>query len=289
MSENRINIVFLISYDYAFIKTSLPLVYKWANEIVISIDKNRCSWAGNKYAFDETIIAWIKEQDIDDKIIVYQDDFYVPSHTAMQNETRQRQLSANKFSKLGWVVQIDVDEYFLNFGAFANQLKKYSHYLDNPAKQKVDIAVHWLNLFKRNEEGYFVVATPLQPIRIATNYPVYHVARATNSFTIFTPFIMVHDTWARSEEEIMMKVKNWGHKDDFDTASFFKKWKDLTSKNYKTYKNFNPVKPYSDLGKLVFIKASSIEELLKNILIPKPHFFKLIIKNLKQKLSKLWA
>jgi hypothetical protein len=288
MNEASINIVFLISYDYAFIKTSLPLVYKSADEIVISVDINRITWAGNKYSFDESILDWIKIQDTDKKIKIYQENFYVAENTAMQNETRQRQLSANQFAKPGWVVQLDVDEYFLNFNSFITKLKTLNRYLLKPAQNNVDIAVNWMNLFKRNEEGYFVVSKPLQPIRIATNFPQYDVARSTNSFTIFTPFIMVHDTWARSEEEILTKVNNWGHKDDFDTAVFFKKWKNLTIENYKEYKNFNPVKPYSALGELVYVRASSIDELIKNISIPKSATIKLVIKNLKQKVLKRW-
>ena len=102
-----IKVCFLLSYDYAFVKYSLPCVYPYADSITFSIDRNRTSWSGNQYKFDESIIDWIKAYDTEQKIRIYEDDFYVPGKTAMENDTRQRNKTAEFMGKGGWHLQIE--------------------------------------------------------------------------------------------------------------------------------------------------------------------------------------
>ena len=59
---------------------------------------------------------------------------------------------------------------------------------------------------------------------IATNVPIYEYGRKNGHFNHQSPFFMVHDTWARSEEEILQKIQNWGHKTDFDVMKYFEFW-----------------------------------------------------------------
>lgn len=288
MSSPDIKVIFLLSYDYEYIKNSLPCIYAEATKILISIDVNRVSWAGNKYEFDETIIEWIKEYDSESKIQFFEDNFYVPENTPMQNETRQRQLSADYLGKGGWTIQLDVDEYFIDFDSFVTFLNKLPiKYLKDPAKNKIVITANWLNLFKKDENGYFVVSKPLSPIRIATNFPYYAVARDNKALTLFTTFIIIHNTWARSKEEILFKINNWGHKNDFDTKAFYFKWLNLSQINFKTYINFNPIHPYNTLGNLEYIKVKNISSLINHFKTNKPKINKPIIfkKNFIQKLK----
>ena len=48
-----IKIGFCVAYDWHLLRYSLPLIYDHADYICLSIDKDRISWAGEKFSFDE--------------------------------------------------------------------------------------------------------------------------------------------------------------------------------------------------------------------------------------------
>ena len=73
---------------------------------------------------------------------------------------------------------------------------------------------------------------------------------------------MIHQSWARSSNEIEQKINNWGHKNDFDVQEFYKKWKDLDENNYKNYIDFHPL-PGSFWGKLEFFEARNIQDFIE--------------------------
>jgi len=236
-----IKVGFLLSYDYEFIKIALPCVYDHADLIVFSLDKNRMSWSGNPFIFNESILAWIKDYDKQNKIKIYEDNFYVKERKAIENETRQRNMMAAFMGFGGWHIQLDSDEYFVNFKNFVDYLGSLRHYLTNPEKDKVSIRVNLFNLLKQDKDGFFYVKKgKYMSACVATNYPQYIIARNTDQFQIFTPFIMVHQSWARDSEEIDYKINNWGHKDDPGNKTFYEIWKSINKDNYYSFKNFAP-------------------------------------------------
>src|SRR5690349_10266607 len=110
-----IKVGFCVSYDWVLLKRSLPRVYGQADKICLSIDKNRRSWTGTPYVFDEDAFrSWISSVDVQNKIDVYEDDFALSNLSAMENDTRQRNLMAKRLGKGGWHIQVDSDEYFLD-------------------------------------------------------------------------------------------------------------------------------------------------------------------------------
>jgi|694.fasta_scaffold00221_59 hypothetical protein len=265
MSSPDIKVIFLLSYDYEYIKNSLPCIYAEATKILVSIDVNRVSWAGNKYEFDETIIDWIREYDSESKIQFFEDNFFVPENTPMQNETRQRQLSADYLGKGGWTIQLDVDEYFIDFDKFVKLLISKNKYLVNPEKYPIAIAVNWLTLFKKDLNGYFFIDRTKTVLKIATNNPKYQYARNLFYKTYYTRFILIHQSWAREEKEIVLKVNNWGHKGDIiNPDEYIEFWKSININNYKSVLNFSPFNPKSDFPCLGYIKCKTIAELIKN-------------------------
>ena len=54
----------------------------------------------------------------------------------LKNDTRERTMLSEKMGIGNWLIQIDSDEYFIDFEDFIKQLRKYNHYLDNPEKIK---------------------------------------------------------------------------------------------------------------------------------------------------------
>ena len=73
----KIQVGFLISYDYILLKNALPQVYDYSDSIFLAIDKNRKTWNGANFTIDNSFFDWIKEIDVANKIEIYEDQFYI--------------------------------------------------------------------------------------------------------------------------------------------------------------------------------------------------------------------
>lgn len=257
----KIKVGFLVSYDWQLLRHALPLVYNGADEIYLALDKKRLTWAGVPFAFDEEAFNdMLKAIDVDGKVHLYEDDFFVQGLTPMECEVRERNLLAKAMGEGGWHVQLDADEYFLNFDGFCNFLKR-----QDLNQKEVNYCVSLVNLFKKLPEGYlYIVTGRLDLIQVATNKPCYQYGRRNGYFNKIAPFFILHDTWARTEEELWQKITNWGHKNDFDTLAYFNFWKELSNSNYHTARDFHPLEP-SVWHRLEFAEAPDIETLAKQL------------------------
>ena len=117
----KVNVGFLISYDYELLKNSLPLVYHASYSIVLAIDKDRRTWAGNKINIPPVFFEWTKALDTENKI--YEDEFYIKELNTIQNETREPNMLAKKKGE-GVCLQIDADEYHVDFNGLVSSLHK---------------------------------------------------------------------------------------------------------------------------------------------------------------------
>ena len=118
----KIHVGFLLSYDYIKLKNSIPPVYKKADKIFIAVDHEFRTWAGQKFEVDSAFFNWLKEYDTEGKIELYYDNFYEPELSAIENDNRERHLLSLKMGIGNWLVQIDSDEYFINFENFVKNL-----------------------------------------------------------------------------------------------------------------------------------------------------------------------
>lgn len=256
-----IKVGFLVSYDFKYLYKSIPLVYDASDLIVLAVDKDRLTWSGNSLFIDSSFFEWVKKFDTLNKIVIYEDTFYIPENSPSENDTRERNLLAKAMGNGGWHIQIDSDEYFNDFKNFASFLKEKKHYLKNPEKHPVEIHVQWITLFKKVEGGFLYIKDSLDAIEVATNYPKYKYMRATrHSKKIITKFILLHQSWARDDEEIYTKITNWSHRDDSDNAAFYKFWKNITLDNYKEFTNFHDNDP-TKWKSLEFIAENEIDSL----------------------------
>ena len=144
----KIHVGFLLSYDYNKLKLSIPPVYKEADRIFLAIDENLTTWSGNKFEIDSHFFEWLKEFDIDKKIEIYRDNFYVPTLTGIQMDTRERYLLSLKMGIGNWLVQVDSDEYFLDFAKYVKSLRKYDNYLTNPQNHPIQISGYHIDIYK---------------------------------------------------------------------------------------------------------------------------------------------
>lgn len=262
-NSRPIKVGFLISYDYQLLKNALPLVYNQATVIALALDSQLKTWTGNDLLVDKNFFAWLEEFDREKKIKIYRDKFYSESLSPMECETLERRKLADFMGLGGWHVQLDADEYFLNFGNFVRYLqvidRKYS------SAQPIEIFAELLPLFKKDGKGYYIIETR-EKFPVATNIPSYMKARnCGHKLQIQTSFGVVHQSWARSPNEIRQKIDNWGHTHDFDIEGFYKLWATLDHFNYHELKNFHPM--HSTLWpSLYYIESAGIESLLSILL-----------------------
>lgn len=261
--KNLIKAGYLISYDYSYIFNSLKLIYDHVDSIVISYDVDNKTWAGNDILIPDSFFAEVKAIDIHGKITFYKDQFYLPNMEPMELETRQRNMMAEKMGRGGWHIQIDSDEYAYNFRLLAQFLRKNQFLTRKPSKTPINFLVRWIVLFKQNKSGFYVIQPFNESCFFITNNPVYEKARQPKiGKTIQLDYNLIHQSWARTAIEIEQKIKNWGHKNDFDVQEFYEKWKDLDGNNYKNYINFHPL-PGSFWGNLDFFDATNTQDFIE--------------------------
>jgi len=279
--QEQIKVGFCIAYDWYLLEHSLPLVYDAADIICLSLDKKRISWSGKKYDFDEVgFNDLIKRIDTQHKVQVLEADFSLSSLSPMQNEVRQRNRMAEFMGKGGWHIQLDCDEYFIHFSDFVKYLRELPQ-----RKYSYNVCCPLITLFKQVEEGFLYVVPnqkeKLEYIQIATLTPNYKYGRRNGDFNVYTNFLIMHQSWARTEKEIRQKIKNWGHNKDFDQSDFFSRWIGLNGSNYHRLKNFHPMVPDA-WSQLKLNKSHSIITLLTTFVkkdFPSYPTWQLFIKN----------
>lgn len=254
-----IKVGFLVSYDYELLKHSIPRVYDEAHSIALAKDKYQRTWGGNTFEIPESFFEWVKSIDTEGKISIYEDDFYVPGLSNRENDTRERNMLARFMGEGGWHVQVDSDEYFLDFRAFCDYLRS----LDT--EEHVTICPWFITTFKKLDNGYLFISGNKEYYPVATNYPYYDRVRTTlNNKTIYTDHLIIHDSWSRTEEDLWFKLNNWGHNIDFNVLAYFKLWKAVDKSNYRYINNYHP---FTNLlwQDLTFVEGKDIEEMLGNL------------------------
>jgi len=290
LKKAKLKIGFLISYDYAYIFPALQIVYDFADEIILAIDVNRVSWAGKPYEFDEGFFDQMRALDVARKITIFQDNFYVESLSPIENETRERNLLSEKMGADCWKLQIDADEYFVDFKSVCRFLQQHRYFLSKPQYNAVNIRANWITLFKKTENGYLYIDNA-ENFSFATNLVGSHffgrdLASKTNR-EIYTGFEVIHQSWAREPEEIYQKINNWGHKNDFDTEAYFEFWQQVDEDNYTQFTDLHPVYP-KDWKSLKFLACTDIQDFCVKfqahkstplpLKLPK-HYFRKFLKN----------
>lgn len=257
--EEKIKVGFCIAYDWELLAHALPAVYEASDEIFLSLDSQRKTWADIPYEWNQARFNnLISSIDFKNKVRIYEDNFHLGDLTTMENEVRQRNMLAAHMGQGGWHIQLDCDEYFIRFDEFVKYLKSLK-----PRNYKFNVSCSLITLFKQIDAGFlFVLPNALDRIefiQIATRTPHYEVGRRNGDFNVYTNFKIIHQSWARSEADIRQKIKNWGHNNDFDQAQFLKSWKNLDESNFKNYANFHPINP-PQWHSLSLVEAGSVEQ-----------------------------
>lgn len=232
-----VKVGFLISYDYEYLKISLPRVYAQASTIYLAVDVDGKTWSGTDLTIPQNFWDWVKEVDTEQKIEIYYDNFYVEGLSPMECDTRERNMLGKAMGKSDWYIQIDADEYFIDFGHFVQKLRNFK------ASKPTTVNCRVITLFKALPSGYLTIDESFETLSFATNNPVYNIARinTTGNQQVYWADLVMHQSWARDEDAIWLKLSNWSHKDDFNTHSFFKLWKAIDEFNYSCLRDFHPL------------------------------------------------
>jgi len=280
----KINVGFLVAYDYELLKTSIPLIYEHTDAITLALDENRQTWSGNTFKIDPLFFNWLKEIDTEKKISIYEDNFYDPTINAMHNETRERNMLSKKMGD-GVCIQIDADEYFVDFKGFTEYLKTNKQKLSQ--KKPIQICSFMVDVYKILDKGILYCPTYTN-YYLGTTAPNYVRGRKNRKQQKwYVPFISIHQSWSRDENELKFKLDNWGHKEDFDVDSFFEFWKSINKENYKQYKGFHPFDK-NEWPTLEYIEGKDFNEVVKNFKDKKVSKSFIFGKNIAQELKFLF-
>lgn len=257
----KIKVGYLVSYDCDMFFMSVRHLYDYVDKIFLAIDKNRKTWSGNDFEIPDSFFEEVKFFDVKNKIEFYFDEFYIPELSPMECDTRERNMLLKVMGK-GWLMQVDVDEYIYDFEKTARFLKRHWYLNIFPKLTPVVFKGVLVTLFKELSDGYLYIDNN-ERFSFITNCSGFDVCRTNyNASNHLTNIKVIHQSWARSEEQMFQKIKNWGHRDDFDTQKYFEFWGNLNSTNYSGYKNIHPLIP-SQWGELHFLKSSSIDDFIR--------------------------
>ena len=107
------SVISLISYDAAYLPESVSKYYNYVDEIVLGLDKNRTTWSGNSFSFDEKQLwADLSAIDGDSKISIIEEDF-VKSSVAIENYNYERNFLKSQCTT-DWIFSFDADEWLIN-------------------------------------------------------------------------------------------------------------------------------------------------------------------------------
>lgn len=258
----------LISYDAHYLVNSIKQYYNYVDEIVLGLDKDRVTWSGNTFSFDEASL-WneLAAIDGDNKISVIEENFH-QSQVAIENDNYERNFLKAQCSN-DWIISIDADEYLLNakdfFYNYCPIVEKFS--------KKADICMTWAMPYKEIDEYLLVIANEDNSPFFGENQGVmthknntYTYARWTNLSAnghnrLLSPLVAIHWSLCRSKEDLYKKITNIGHSDLVEKDPFYEIWNSVTLENYHTLHNFKT----SGLGaaqwpKLFKIKKDQVEQ-----------------------------
>jgi hypothetical protein len=188
-----------------------------------------------------SFFATLRSLDPAGKIRVVEADFYCPELTALEADTRERNILSQRAKPGNWIVSVDADEYLLDAPAFLSRLR-------GDQWREFCVLGSWIVVYKELDDAYLVVGKngkfTLEVFPFATSQPEAFVAcRYTDQPRLQTSVLALHFTWARTAQEIAVKASNWSHSHQIDVERHVELWKSVTGQNYAEYSNLHPLTP----------------------------------------------
>jgi len=234
---NKICAISLLAYDYEFLLKTLPAYLNQVDVVILGLDRQRLTWAGNKFEIPDIFFEQLKELDTEQKIKIVEDDFFVEGSNPRDLDTRERNILSTHAPTGSWLLSVDADEYLLNADDLIGFLRGF-------ADENVCLFGNWITLFKQSGKNMFVIENEpetLERFPLATmKSNIFNYCRNTPQRIVFTSTCAIHFSWARTREELERKLLNWTHRDDFKVDEFIQKWESLNESTYKEFIDFHP-------------------------------------------------
>jgi hypothetical protein len=255
------SVISLISYDAHYLAKSIEKYYNYVDEIVLGLDKNRITWSGNPFSFNESDLwAQLSAIDGDNKITIVEENFH-GSTIAIENDNYERNYLKAACSH-DCVISVDADEYLLNAkDFFYNYLPIANRYLS-----KADVCMNWATPYKQIDDTVLVIANDDNTPFLGENQGF--ITHKNNTFTyarwtnlsaagenrLMSPLIALHWSLCRNKQDLHTKIHNIGHSDLVESDPFYKIWKEVDLTNYTQLHNFKT----SGLGEAQWPKLLAI-------------------------------
>ena len=249
---------YILAADPNWIEASVLSYYDYVDEIIVSYDSDSKGWSGQPIPVEECLRR-LRTIDKNHKMRFIGDSYYRPSHSPMDNDTYQRQCAIDEIGNTAdWILELDTDEVLPNAKAFIERLAEVP---------KDKIIVYWPMrvFFQRTKAGRFLEVTTflrrqysefpgpvatrpgvqLDCARRASSAPYWRfdIRHKNADAVIPKDDAILHFSWVRSEDDILRKIRGWGHSKDFNVETYYKKvWKDAP-RYWPLLYNFHPVSP----------------------------------------------
>lgn len=262
-----ISVISLISYDANYLPESIASYYDYVDEIVLGLDKDRISWSGNKFSFDEDSL-WSKlgEIDTDSKIVIVEENFH-RSSVPIENDTHERNyLKSMCTNEL--VLSFDADEVLINphdfFVKFLPLVKDY---------KDIELMFTWFLMYKKFDSGYLVIADEnrnhvfkqdIQGFSANKSLHTYTYCRWTNApKKLLSPLAIKHYSFCRPDNELAAKINNFGHSVESKQDPFYFTQKQVTLDNYASLRNFKTHGAGAQWPTLKYIPNNELDNYMK--------------------------
>lgn len=261
------SVISLISYDADLLPGSIKTYYPYVDEIVLGLDKDRISWSGNKFSFDEDSL-WksLKAIDHSKKIKIVESNFH-RSDSPIENDTHERNYLKHYCSN-DWVFSFDADEQLINpkefFQEFCPLVERY---------KDLEIMFTWFLPYKQLDEGLLMIADEqrnhlftkdIQGFVAHRDIHTYTYCRwANSSKKIKSPLAIMHYSFCRPEKELTKKVNNFGHSVESKVDPFYDIQKQVDATNYMQLRNFKTSNMGEQWPTLKLIPNENLPEILK--------------------------
>jgi hypothetical protein len=239
------SVISLVSYDAAYLPECISKYYNYVDEIILGLDKNRITWSGNSFSFDENKLwSELGAIDGDSKISIIEEDF-VKSKVAIENDNYERNFLKAQCTN-DWIFSIDADEYLINTkDFFYNYCPLVERYYN-----KADICMTWATPYKTIDDTTLVIAnedgTPFfgeNQGMTTSKDSTFTYARWTNKSAaghnrLLSPLVAIHWSLCRNKKDLHEKINNIGHSDLVENDPFYQIWNQVTMDNYEELHNF---------------------------------------------------
>lgn len=275
------SVISLISYDADMLPESIKSYYNYVDEIILGLDKDRITWSGNKFSFDEsTLWKALKAIDSDSKIKIIEDNFHAKP-VALDNDNYERNV-LKSYCTHDWIFSFDADEILVSPAKFFVEFLP----IVEPYYNTHDLVFTWFLPFKQfiyeveengnktsvndtlmigNEQGNWFSGDK-QGFATSKDSEFNYCRWTNKQKRLATPLCVMHYSFCRAEKDLEFKLNNFGHSDKTNSDPFFHNWRVCDLSNYQMLRNFkssnfNPAQQWHQLLKVPTHMLSKLAEM----------------------------